>query len=314
MVTHPRDHQTGGTRSNPATLYSIVCAAACATLVAGVPASAVDLPQQLSQQIAQLKSLRAGGKVPELKEQADIAGDAIYRWAIAAMTEAPAQQVVSALQTAVPVVTNEMSLGWSERQQALYRHDAEVVISATVWGKGDKEILAIRVDQLSIDLDRKPTEQFLLSRPPVLIAKDRKGVVVGNLDPCDGPMRYRFRYHLWSVYTFHGFVAGPRGAWPDVVLSEGPRGSGGWMTPIQAHVEAGAKKEWRVVWEADQDYPGGSLQFDGQSNRLTVSYTGEGSPEKLMLKHGKSPKGWNGTRPLLPGLCAPQASSASGAP
>lgn len=279
-----------------------------------VRAQGVEVPAAIAIRVQQIHGLRLEGKTPEARELSDVVGEAIYRWVADALRHNSAESVVAALTKALPVIAHEADMSFEERQNVIYHRTEDIVVSVTVWQQEPREVVVMRVDQRSADPRRKEPEQYLLSRPPVLFAKQGEQVIVGDLETADGPNgRYRFRDNFWSVFTFMAFVEPPKkGGWPDVLLSRGPAGQGLYMTPLQMHLEEAPKGEWQVIWD-DEGYAGGSLEFDKKKQVLTACWSDRrsdaGGCEKFHVRHGSALAPYRPIHRVLAGVPDPEPMS-----
>jgi hypothetical protein len=284
---------------------AVACAIALVASAASVVCAApIEAPDSLRKGVLELTSLRSNGNRMGYAARADAVGNQLYEWVIASLARASANEVIAALKAMVRVRTNESALSPAQREAAIESHDAEVVFVAAMWTKDDRQLLAVRVDHRVFTEDRS---DYLVSRPPIVIAKDRRGLTLGNFDDCSQPFRFGQDLLTWNVFTFHGFVHGPKGSWPDLLVSRGPEGSGRFVTPIQAHLVTGSPAEWRIVWGAhpDDGDAGGTLRLDERSNLLTMWSSAWTGPLQMRLSHGSAPGGHRGEAVSLPrALCS----------
>lgn len=267
----------------------------------------IDPPSRIAEQVAQLRKLRsASGKNGDaVVALSDVIGEAIYRWTADALRGRSVESVVAELDRSLRVIPRDGAMSGEGREYFTYRSEYDVVVSVSTWRRGDREVLVMVVDQLSADPHRGEREQYLVSRPPVLLAKRGVEVVVGDLQTVTDPPGYRFRQGSpWSVYEFAAFVE-PAGddAWPDVLVYRGPEGQGGYMSPVQTHLDTSGKREWQLVWESE-GYARGSLTFDPKTQILNACWSdrtidvdepGLTGCEKLHISGGAAP----GSRQLV---------------
>lgn len=208
-----------------------------------------------------------------------------YQWVSDAMQHNAPADVVKALASVLPINEHEGELEWSARRATIgpqERRPDPLVGSVLTWQGGGRSLLVFRIDAARM-VEGQPG--YLVSTPPIFIAKDEQGLVIGgNRGAADMGA-------FGAAYTFEGLLESPDPAWPDVVLVTGPGGSGVAVNVEQHHASAPAPREWKVIWRVPFTAVT-DVKYDAAGRSLTVAYySGQVTSARLHFAYG-APGQW----------------------
>ncbi len=273
----------------------VVHVAVAALALAAIPAWAAELepPSEIAVRFEQIRRLRQENKLDAVAELSAASAEAIYQWTADALRHNTGASVIAALSQVLPVVQGEMQMSAQEREAMIYNRREDVIVSVAAWRGPNREAVAMRVDQRSADSHRRENEQYLVSRRPVLFAKDGDQIAVGDLETVEEPHpARRWAQTLWSVYTLIGFIEPPDPTtWPDLLISRGPDGQGQYITMLQFHADPMTHGQWQLVWESD-GYAWGRSKLDSAQRVLEACWSdrdGDGDCDRWRLRHGFAP-------------------------
>lgn len=252
-------------------------ATALATVAAANPAG-VEFPGNLRSAVGELRSaLRI---MPVYSQHSAEVVNSISKWVSDAVKDHSIDEVIEALRTAIPV---EMDDGkrWRHDRDLPAAPGIPIVASVATWRSENREVVVLRFDRVL----RPEESAYLRSTLPMLIAKVGDEVVVGSTK------QWSYLGECETMCGFHGFLPGPAGALPDVLLSRGPKGTGSFVTLGQVHF---SEQAWNVVWEDSIGDCCGTISFEPQRAVLSYDYGYErvkGGPplmreEQVRLKYG----------------------------
>jgi len=207
-----------------------------------------------------LKGLNDTSDSKAAGDKRNVAAQVLRHWVSSKMILHTGKDILEVLAKEMPVSTNESTLNWSQRLND-QNHGQNPRIVAIQWSNGTKEVLGIRIDSVENE-SRYPG--YFVSALPFLLARDGTNVSIYFLEDS------RYKFLGANAYTFQGLVKQNKpGEFPDILLTAGPVGSGGYVYWIQLHPDV--NQGWKLSWEYSCPYVS-NIDYRPEANTLIVEY------------------------------------------
>jgi len=215
------------------------------------------LPREVEQTLRSFHHTQAAEAAP-----AETRTRLLYKWIEGEMKSCALDEVLQRMSTHIAIITNEHSLTWQQRLDAQNTNTNPRMV-VMLWQEANRAAAVMRLDYPDNAL-RDPG--YLVSSQPFLVCKT--GSTVAS-------------YSFGSIYeaavgsfacTFHGFIPGPgKRDWPDILISEGPAGSGAFVYWFQIHNKKG---RWYPIWEQNCAYVV-DFHYDSHGHVLEAEFAPE---------------------------------------
>ena len=197
------------------------------------------LPESVSQSIRAV--LEAADQKRSLgNDLKNNANQLICRWVAEQLRSHSTSEILQGLTPHILVSTNEHLLGWTNRLHLKnVSKTPQISVIFRRLQKDEEEILGLRLDTFDNTLRE---DGYLDSGPPFIVAKQGGRITTFSFESVSPP------FAVPHTYTFLGFVSeSGRTGLPDILVSEGPSGSGNFVYFFQVHCDE--TDGWKVVWK-----------------------------------------------------------------